>query len=240
MKIHQSKDADSLSQSLADWLVSDIQKTLKEKDNYSFVLSGGSTPKGLYQLLASTPRKEQIEWEKLHFYMGDERYVPFEDERHNGKMAYDTLLNHVPVNEENIHLMDTTLKPDESAIQYANLLHQQFKESNTTFDFVLLGMGDDGHTLSLFPGTSVIHEKEKWVTAPFVEKQDMYRITLTRSVVQKATNIAFMISGQGKAHALQKVIEGDYQPDTYPAQTIKKDNPNVLFFIDQAAASDLS
>ncbi len=240
MQLHQFENLDTLSQSLADWLIGDIKETLKKKTRYSFVLSGGNTPKALYRLLATHPRKEQIEWSKIEFYIGDERYVPFEDERHNGKMAYDTLLNHIPVKEENIYLMDTSLPQDKAAAQYEELLHQKFDGQKSTFDFVLLGMGGDGHTLSLFPGTEVVQEMDKWVAAPFVEAQKMYRITLTRPVVHKAEKIVFMAAGEGKANALKEVLEGDYNPNHFPSQTISRNNKNVHWFVDTAAASKLT
>lgn len=237
MNLHQFKDLDTISRSLADWLIVDIKKTLNEKKSYSFVLSGGSTPKKLYELLAAIPRRDEIEWGKIHFFIGDERYVPFKDDRHNGKMMYETLLNHVPALKDNIHLMDTSLAPEASAKAYEKMLHNFFDQSPVTFDLVLLGMGDDGHTLSLFPGTEVVHEREKWVAAPFVKAQDMYRITLTQPVVSKAKSIVFLAAGEKKAATLKEVLQGDYQPDKYPSQLINTTNNNVHWFVDDAAAA---
>ncbi len=239
MALHIFKDKSELSQSLADWIVKDIQRVLTRKDHYDLVLSGGSTPKALYQLLASLPWQQQVAWNKIRFFIGDERYVPFEDEHNNGRMAHYTLLDHVPVLKDNVYLMDTSLAPEASARLYDKTLRELYDEKPATFDLVLLGMGDDGHTLSLFPGTEVVHETEKWVAAPFVPAQDMYRITLTQTPVKKAKAVVFLAAGIKKAHTLKEVLQGDYRPDEYPSQLINASNDNVHWFIDEAAASAL-
>ncbi len=239
MHLNVFKDLKTLGRSLAEWIVADILRTLKQKDRYNLVLSGGNTPKGLYKILSEAPFKDKVQWEKIHFFMGDERYVPFEDDRNNGKMAYETLLNHVPVPKSNVHLMDTSLSPEASAGAYEKMLQAYFKDAHTTFDLVLLGMGDDGHTLSLFPGTEVIQEEQKWVAAPFVKAQDMYRITLTKSIVNRAESIVFLATGAKKATVLKKVLEGAYEPDKYPSQVIKPENGELYWYVDEAAASEL-
>src|SRR6201996_7702737 len=114
--------------------------------------------------------------------------------------------------------MRTDITPEESAIEYEKILHQYFDKTPTSFDLVLLGMGDDGHTLSLFPGTAVIHEEKAWATAYFLQAQDMYRITLTTPIVNRACRIAFLTTGPKKAHALKEVLKGTYNPDLYPSQ----------------------
>lgn len=239
MQLHIFKDLHELSQSLADWIISDIQKTLETKDRYTLVLSGGGTPKALYKLLAALPRRDQIDWKKIHFFLGDERYVPFEDDRNNGKMAYETLLDHVPVLKDHVHLMNTTLAPEAAAREYEKLLHTYFEKEPVTFDLVLLGMGDDGHTLSLFPGTEVVHEETAWVAAPFIKAQDMYRITLTRAIVNRSKAIVFLAAGAQKAAALKEVIEGAFNPDLYPSQVIRPKNDHLYWYVDEAAAAQL-
>lgn len=240
MHLHISENIDIISKQLAEWIVADIRKKLNEKDRYTFVLSGGNTPKKLYETLSGLPYRDQIDWKKMHVFFGDERYVPFGDERNNGKMAHDILLKNVPVPEDQIHYMNTSLTPEESARQYEEILHRYFGPDSSTFDLVLSGMGDDGHTLSLFPGTAVIHEQTAWVAAPYVKDQKMYRITLTAPVVNRASAVVFMVSGSSKAPVLKEVIEGSFDPDTYPSQIIKPANGNLHWFIDEAAASGLS
>jgi 6-phosphogluconolactonase len=206
------------------------------------VLSGGNTPKKLNLLLAASPFKERIDWKKIHVFWGDERAVPLEDERNNARMAFDTLLNKVDIPKEQIHIMDTSLSPDAAAMQYEEILNEYFGTDilpAQTFDLVLLGMGDDGHTLSLFPGTSVIHEEKSWAASFFLKAQDMHRITLTKNIVNRADHIVFMISGKDKAHALHEVLEGKRNPDLYPSQVIIPVQGELHFFTDQAAASEL-
>ena len=186
MQLHVYKDGEALSEAVAKWIADLIGETLKEKDRFTIALSGGSTPQRLHKILAASPYKEQIDWSRLHIFWGDERAVPFEDTRNNAKMAYDTLLNFVPVPASQIHVMRTDITPEQSASEYEKILHQYFdapppgggdlstsasagedSSAHYSFDLVLLGMGDDGHTLSLFPGTEVVHEEKAWATAFF-------------------------------------------------------------------------
>ena len=207
------------------------------------MLSGGGTPQKLNTLLAAAPYKEKIDWTKLHIFWGDERFVPYADERNNAKMAFDTLLDHVPVPATQIHRMRTeNIIPEVAAGEYEQILRKYFPPTvpaSTTFDLVILGMGDDGHTLSLFPGTHVMHVEDKWATSLFLKQQDMFRVTLTAPIVNKAACVAFLITGPGKAIALQQVIEGDYKPDLYPSQVIKPIDGELHFFVDEAAAANL-
>lgn len=240
MEIHVAKDAGQLSRELADWIGSYIGEVLTKRDRFTFVLSGGSTPKQLYALLAESPYKESIAWDRVHFFWGDERAVPFEDSRNNARMCYEELLNKVPVLAKNIHVMRTDITPEESSAEYEKTLKTYFQESETTFDLVLLGMGDDGHTLSLFPGTEVIHEKEKWVTSFFLPAQDMYRITLTAPVVNHSAAVVFLAAGSGKAETLKHVLEGEKNLDLYPSQIIDPTKGQLLWFVDEAAAALLT
>lgn len=240
MQFHISKNTEELSRQVADWLVERIGNTLKSQDKFTIALSGGSTPKKLHELLASDAYKDKIDWSKLHIFWGDERYVPFSDERNNAKMAFDTLLDHVPVPKEHIHVMRTDIQHEESAVEYEQILADYFHNSTHTFDVVLLGMGDDGHTLSLFPGkTDVIHEQIKWTTSLWLDSQDMFRVTLTAPVVNQAAAVAFLVTGANKAHILHNVIEGEFKPDVYPSQVIKPEPGELHWFIDEAAGAEL-
>ena len=251
MQLHISKNTTALSTAVADWMVDYINKTLQEQDRFTLVLSGGSTPKKLHELLASDAYKNKIDWSKLHFFWGDDRFVPFNDERNNAKMAFDTLLDHVPVAKEQIHVMQTeNITPEDSAKAYEAILRDYFPSvdrrpstvdgTSTTFDLVLLGMGDDGHTLSLFPGkTDVIHETEKLCTSLWLESQDMYRITLTHPIVNQSAAVAFLVTGANKVKALHEVLEGEKNPDLYPSQIIKPVNGELHWFLDEAAAAGI-
>jgi len=244
MELHICKNNDELSTEVAKWLVDYIAATLKKQDRFTLVLSGGSTPHKLNTLLAASPYKEKVDWSKLHIFWGDERFVPFEDDRSNAKMAFDTLLDHVPVPAAQIHVMRTeNIIPEVAAGEYEKILHHYFPATvpaASTFDLILLGMGDDGHTLSLFPGMHIMHVEDKWATSLFLKQQDMFRITLTTPVVNRSACIAFLVSGPGKADALKQVIEGDYNPDLYPAQIIKPLKGELHWFVDKAAAAELA
>jgi 6-phosphogluconolactonase len=236
------KNADQLCAGLAEWITSLIEETLTRKEQFGLVLSGGNTPKKLHLLLASSPFKERIDWKKIHVFWGDERAVPFDDERNNARMAFDTLLNSVDVPRDQIHIMDTSLSPEDAGEDYDELLHEYFGTDLLpvrTFDLVLLGMGDDGHTLSLFPGTPVIHEEKLWSTSFFLKAQDMHRITLTKNIVNHSDHIVFMISGKEKANAVYEVLEGERNPDLYPSQVIIPTQGELHFFMDEAAAFKL-
>jgi 6-phosphogluconolactonase len=252
MQLHVFKNGEELSSAVAKWIADRIKATLIKKDRFTIALSGGSTPQRLHKILAASPYKEQVDWSKLHIFWGDERAVPFEDSRNNAKMAYDTLLDFVPVPASQVHVMRTDITPEQSAIEYEKILHQYFGPaagegggastgpSAESFDLVLLGMGDDGHTLSLFPGTEVVHEEKAWVTAFFLKAQDMYRITLTKSIVNQSACVAFLTTGTGKAHALKEMLKGAYNPDLYPSQEIQPTTGELHWFVDEAAAAGLN
>ena len=239
MELHVYKNPDELSHAVADWIAKSISDTLKRQDRFTIALSGGSTPKALHKLLAASPYKEEIDWSKLHVFWGDERAVPFSDDRNNAKMAFETLLNFVPIPPYHIHVMRTDIAPEQSAVEYEAILHMYFDNTATSFDLVLLGMGDDGHTLSLFPGTDAVHEERAWTIAYFLKAQDMYRITLTKTIVNRSARIAFLTTGTGKAHALKEVQQGAYNPDLYPSQEIKPVKGELHWFVDEAAAAGL-
>ncbi len=224
MNLHIYKNPEELSNAVAEWISNYIQSVLAKNNRFTIALSGGSTPQKLHTILAASPYKEKIDWRKLHIFWGDERAVPFTDDRNNAKMAYDTLLDHLPVPAEQIHVMRTDIDPEASAAEYEKILHSYFDETESSFDLVLLGMGDDGHTLSLFPGTEIVHEKQVWVTAP---------------VVNKSAAVAFLAVGKNKSKTLEQVLEGPINPDQYPSQLIKPVNGALHWFVDEAAAADL-
>lgn len=249
MQLHISKNTSELSTTIADWMVEYINKTLQKQDGFTLVLSGGSTPKKLHELLASKAYKNKIDWTKVHCFWGDDRFVPFNDERNNAKMAFDTLLNHVPVAKEHIHIMQTEdITPEDSAKAYEAILKEYFpgilithNSQLKTFDLVILGMGDDGHTLSLFPGKiEVIHETGKLCTSLWLASQDMYRITLTHPIINQSAAIAFLVTGSNKVPALREVLEGVYNPDLYPSQIIKPVSGEMHWFLDEAAAAGIN
>lgn len=239
MVVHIQKDPAEVSLELAEWITAHIEQTLKAQDRFTFVLTGGNSPKELYRHLSSSPFRERIDWSRVHLFWGDERAVPFSDDRNNAKMTFATLIDHVPVPAQQVHVMQTDLEPEKAASAYETMLHGYFGAAGTTFDLVLIGMGDDGHTLSLFPGQPVIHEKDAWVKAYYLEAQQMHRITMTAPLVNRAARIAFLTFGTAKAHALKEVLKGQRNPDLYPSQVIQPASGDLHWFVDEAAASGL-
>jgi 6-phosphogluconolactonase len=237
MKFTIVKDINELTQQFAEWLVDYIQEVFKKQQRFTIALSGGNTPKKLYQLLASDTFKNKIDWSKLHFFWGDERYVPFTDDRNNAKMAFDTLLDHVPVIKEQVHIIRTDIDPEISAKKYEKILHQYFPNKDHTFDLVLLGLGENAHTLSLFPENDLIKEKEKWVGSFYLEEEKIYRITLTPPAVNAATHVIFLVNGKNKSAAIYNVFTQEHVPMLYPAQIIQPFNDELYWWMDEGAAS---
>jgi len=239
MHLHIHQTPDEVSKALAEWITASIETTLQKQDRFTWVVTGGNSPKQLYELLAASPYRERIDWSKLHIFWGDERAVPFTDSRNNAKMTFEHLLDKVPVVREQVHIMDTALSPEESAKAYEATLHRYFKNEGPSFDLVLNGMGDDGHTLSLFPHTPVVHEQKAWVTSFYLDAQQMYRITLTAPIVNRASKVAFLTFGANKSNALFEVLKGAANVDLYPSQVIQPASGELHWFVDEAAASKL-
>jgi 6-phosphogluconolactonase len=234
------KDKEELSQRAAELFVKTAQEAVKSQGRFTVALTGGSSPILLHQLLSQSPYKEQVPWEQTYVFWGDERWVPLTDERSNAKMAYDTLLSKVPIPENHIFPMwQESMDPEAYASQYEEILKDHFSDKAPQFDLILLGMGDDGHTASLFPGTEVLLEGIRWVRAYYLEPQSMYRITLTAPLINQAKKICFLTFGEKKAHALYEVLKGDRNIEKYPSQLIAPTNGEVLWFVDEEAAEKL-
>ena len=220
---------------------------------FTVALSGGSTPRAMLVLLAAEPFFDTVPWSSIYFFWGDERCVPPDHPESNYRMANETLLSKVPVPRENIFRIPAE-KPDHAKVaeEYSTTLRHFFLtgpgavRSATAplptlprFDLVLLGMGADGHTASLFPGTTALSATNQIAVSNYVEKLKTDRITLTAATINNARNVTFVVAGEDKAAALKEVIEGSYQPDLYPSQMIRPANGTLLWLVDQAAAGRL-
>ncbi|MTH15601.1 6-phosphogluconolactonase [Flavobacterium sp. LC2016-01] len=212
------------------------QKAIAEKGKFTAVLTGGSSPAGIYKLLASDDYKNKIDWSKVFIFWGDERWVPLNDDLSNAKMSYSTLLSHIPIPQENIFEMyKDGVTPEDYAAEYEKSIKTVLGEEGK-FDLILLGMGDDGHTASLFPGEAVLEEQNKWVDAYYLAPQKMHRITLTAPLINKAEKIVVVAFGEKKINALKEVTTGAYNPTLYPMQLIKPVSGELLFLVDKVAA----
>jgi 6-phosphogluconolactonase len=209
---------------------------------FTVALSGGSTPKAMLSLLARDPFRDTVPWESIYFFWGDERTVPPDHADSNYRMAADALLAHVPVPSDHIFRIPADdPDPERAAADYEAAIRRAFgvSEGWPRFDLVMLGMGPDGHTASLFPGTTALHVLDRIVVSNFVPKFDTYRITLTAPAINAARNVMFVAGGADKAATLKDVLEGPYQPDTYPSQMIRPGDGALLWMVDEAAAAQL-
>ncbi len=236
------KTDESLNEAAAQLIADLAEKAVKERGRFVLSLSGGNTPKKLYALLAEKPFSKLPSWKNTFVFWGDERCVPMDDERNNAHMASDTLLKKIPIPSSNISPMPVELPPAEAAEKYEQTLRDFFGKDEPCFDLILLGLGDNGHTASLFPKTPVLHEQVRWVKDVVVKDHAAdvkHRITFTAPLINKARQILFLVTGIEKSEVLEKVLTGAYQPDTYPAQLIKPEQGEIHWFIDDKAASNV-
>ena len=238
-------DAVQLAREAADEFLRLAQAAVREKDLFTVALSGGSTPKILYSLLANEePWRSNLPWEKIHFFWGDERHVPPSDPDSNYRMTYEAMLSKAPVPPSNVHRIKGE-EPDaqKAAAEYEHELRSFFHlppHEFPAFELILLGIGPDGHTASLFPGTDALKERERLVVANWVEKFNAYRITLTLPVLNNAANVIFLVSGAEKAEVLRAVLKGESGAEQFPAQMIRPVNGRSLWLVDETAASALN
>ena len=216
-----------------------------EKDSFAVALAGGSTPKALYSLLVGDAGlRAQLPWDKMHLYFGDERNVGPDHGDSNFRMAAETLISKSPLKPEQVTRIKGEYKDTEKAAQeYEQALRASFKLANgqfPRFDLVLLGMGNEGHTLSLFPGTKALHETKRIAVRNWIGKLYTERITLTAPAVNQAAHVIFMVTGADKALALKGVLEGPYEPEQLPAQMIQPQNGKLLWLVDTAAGGMLT
>ena len=207
---------------------------------FSVALSGGTTPRRVYELLANDEFTSKVNWQFVHIFFGDERAVPHNDPASNYGMALATFISRVPIPQSNVHPILGAGDPQKNARSYEQELKSFFAGSAwPQFDLVLLGMGEDGHTASLFPGSKGISEKNAWVIANWVERLNEFRITLTAPAINAAAQILFLVTGANKSSPLAAVLNGPFQPELLPAQVIKSDQGELIWMVDKAAAADL-
>ena len=234
------ENLESLSRAAAG-VVADLAKgAVHSRGRFSVALSGGNTPRCLYEILAGAPFRDKIQWQHVHVFWGDERCVPADDPRSNFRMAREALLDHIPLPAENIHAVRGDLPPAQAAADYENDLQKFFGDEGPAFDLILLGLGANAHTASLFPHTPVLYETKRWIAEVYVPELDMYRVTFTAPLINQAEQVVFLVSGADKAIALQNVLEGAYHPDEFPAQLIRPKGVHPLWLVDKAAGHKLA
>lgn len=229
--------------SVVDQFISLGKAAIDDRGQFSVALSGGSTPQPLYEILVG-PRGNSLDWTKVHFFWGDDRCVPPDHPDSNFNQANKLLLIPRSINNKNIHRIKTELPPVEAASIYQTEIFTFFQGEFPRFDLVLLGMGSDGHTASLFPGSDLVLKDlpsdECVVSANWVSKLNSWRITFTHHLINAAHNVFFMVTGEDKAKTLKQVLEGPIDPGNLPSQLIDPLEGELLWFIDQEAAAELS
>ncbi len=240
-----SRTIDELLHTVATGIVDVAHACVAANGICTIALSGGGTPRSLYQLLAAPALATEIPWEDVHVFWGDERHVPPDDPDSNFRMANEALLSHVPIPAANVHRIPAELPNAATvAVAYAEDLRRVFQIGNLDtlprFDLILLGMGEDGHTASLFPHSPALDERKALVAANPVPKMNTTRITLTLPVINHAARVWFLVTGGGKAAVLKAVLEGPRQPETLPSQLIDPTDGELCFLLDATAAVALS
>ena len=235
------RDANELSRKAAGQFVSLARQAIAAHGRYTVVLSGGWTPKALYSLLATGEFSEQLAWRQIHLFWGDERCVAPDHAESNFRMVKEALLSRTIIPMENVHRMAGEKAPAVAAAEYEIQLRKHFHIDDDTvprFDLVLLGLGEDGHTASLFPGSSALNETERLVATTYVEKLNAHRLSLTFPVINNAAQIAFLVAGESKSAIVKEILTTE--KCDYPAARIRPENGQLIWFITQDAASDLA
>src|SRR5687768_4014525 len=211
------------------------------RGRFAVALAGGNTPRRMYDLLAEDQLRNRVDWAAVHLFFGDERCVPRDHPDSNYRMVREALISRVDVPDANVYPINGDAEPATNAALYETNLREFFPEALApVFDMVLLGLGEDGHTASLFPETSALRVTDKWVVANWVEKLAAYRITLTPAAINGAAQVTFLVTGANKAAAVRAVLEGPFQPENLPAQLIKPETGILTWLLDSQAASKLS
>jgi 6-phosphogluconolactonase len=237
------QNAGQVNRALAERFVSITSKAIAARGRFVVSLAGGNTPRGAYELLTTSEYTALIDWQNANVFWDDERCVPPESLESNARTVREAFLNHVPVPVNQIHRIRGEIDPIQAAEEYDKALRDFFRNrmqsGKPRFDLVLLGMGVDGHTASLFPGAESLREDKKWAVAHQIKTLNTWRITLTPVALNAASNLIFLVMGSDKADTVKRVLEGEPNPEELPAQIIKPENGNVIWLLDEPAASKL-
>lgn len=239
LEINVSNNQEEIFTKSADIFVALASESIALRGQFTVALSGGSTPKGMYSLLASDSYKDKVDWSKVQMFWGDERSVPPDNDQSNYRMANEAMISKLPIPAENIHRMKAESEDIELAAKdYESVIKRVLGNADgeqPIFDLILLGMGDDGHTASLFPGTKALAESQRIVVVNWVEKFKTNRMTFTAPAINNARNVVFMAAGANKYQPLKEILSGERNPDLYPSQLIKPTDGKLVWLVDNAA-----
>ena len=236
MKLNIYKTEKELLLAFADYFITTAKNFISENGMFNVVLTGGNSPKKLYELLADAPFNKKIDWTKLFFFFGDERCVPENDSDNNSAMVQHILFTPLHISPDKIFKINTTLPPKEAAAKYMEDIKNHFKGKASHFDLIILGLGENAHTASLFPNQSVLTETTATVKEIFLQEENRYRVTMTAPLINQAHHIAFLVYGKNKAEAVSHVLKDITDIQKYPAQLIKPVNGELQWFLDEASA----
>jgi 6-phosphogluconolactonase len=231
------KNGEPFFKGVANFIIDIANKSVNKNEKFVIALSGGNTPNQLYSLLATEEYSKHIPWKNTFIFWGDERCVGLYDNQNNAHVAISLLLDKVNIPLLNSFPIPVNLPPEKAALQYEQTITSFFGKDAPVFDLILLGLGENAHTASLFPGTNILTEQNRLVKEVYVEEQKMFRVTMTAPLINRAKNIAFLLTGQAKAEVLKTVLTAPYQPNKYPAQLIKPTNGKLFWLVDEEAAS---
>lgn len=238
-----SEDREALNREAASRFVAIAERAIAERGRFMVALSGGSTPKALFELLSTDEWRSKVDWSRTHLFWGDERFVPKDHADSNYRMTNEALLSKIDLPEGNVHRVQTDAgTPEEAASDYERTLREAFgigEDEAPRFDLIHLGLGDDGHTASMFPGTTAMHEAERLVVPVWVEKFKSNRVTMTPVVLNNAREVQFLVAGASKREVVPDVIRGAYEPDRLPSQTVKPRDGALRWLLDRDAAAGL-
>lgn len=236
MQIAKFQNSQDLIQEAVKIFIESAQESIRERGRFSVALSGGSTPKPIYRELGNPEHQSQLNWENIHLYWGDERHVPPTHPDSNFRMVQEQLLMRVAIPEENIHRVPAETEIRMAAFKYEEELRSPFNGEWPRFDLILLGMGEDGHTASLFPNSAGLNEEHRWFIANFAPKQEAWRLTLTKNAINAARQIMVVVQGKNKAAMLAEVLTGEIEPQSKPIQLISPNDGKMIWLVEQESA----
>ena len=239
MQLNVYTKVEELILCLADNICKIAEKAIQKRGEFNLVLSGGNSPKRLYEMLATQDYRNRVDWGKTYFFFGDERYVPEHDSQRNSLMAQKALFEPLQIPESHIFKINTTVSPEDAAIKYYDTIITHFSNKKPKFDLILLGLGDNAHTASLFPHTSVLDVETADIQSVYVSELDSYRITMTAPLINRARNIAFLVYGTEKSDAVRQVIRNEGSTQEYPARLIVQHTKRVQWYLDTQAVAQI-
>jgi len=240
MNVYSFEATEDVVTAYADHIIALAALNIADHGLFNIVLSGGGSPKKVYTLLSSSQYRSQINWKRVHFFFGDERYVPSDHPDANARMADETLMQSLNISDDQIFRVDTSLEPAAAAKDYERQIASHFDDKEIRFDLCMLGLGTDGHTASLFPHTDILAETMAGVRSVYLADKEVFRISMTAPLINQSKQISFLVFGEDKASAVSEVLTGRRNSDHYPAQLIDPLDGELEWFIDSDAGSKLS